>query len=204
MENIKFTGVKDVDYLILDKLEDMDLFRFCQINKYAKEILCNDDRYWENRMKKKYSQYIDLQKYKPPDVSWKDYYYWLIRSITGDIKVIIDAIELNKRDVILMLLNTRPEEILNYLIETKIELQVRNKHDNSFRIVIENGQLFTEAVRRVGMNNVVKFKRKLNNEGFEWDQDDPINFIKTALKEDDNILEIKKIEMFEFFGYNNV
>jgi hypothetical protein len=60
MENFKkyhekygFTGMKDVDYLILKELEDKDLLNMCQTNKYLNS-LCNEE-FWRQRFLSKFS-----------------------------------------------------------------------------------------------------------------------------------------------------
>ena len=44
-----FTGNKDVDFLILNQLEDHDLVKISQINKYMNS-LCQDECFWINRI----------------------------------------------------------------------------------------------------------------------------------------------------------
>ena len=51
-ENIKFTGNKDVDLVILNQLNDRDLFSICQVNKYISS-LCNED-FWKKKFMRKY------------------------------------------------------------------------------------------------------------------------------------------------------
>jgi hypothetical protein len=53
----KFSGIKDVDLLILMILEDADLFKICLLNKYFNS-LCNDEYFWYNRIVKKYGKDI--------------------------------------------------------------------------------------------------------------------------------------------------
>ena len=47
------SGIKDVDMIILNKLEDVDLIQACQVNKKADEI-CNDQAFWLNRILTKF------------------------------------------------------------------------------------------------------------------------------------------------------
>jgi hypothetical protein len=69
-------GIKDVDYDILNKLDDKSLVAFCQVNKNANST-CNDDRYWESRVLSRlnlfYLPYIDILKYKG-NRTWYEYY----------------------------------------------------------------------------------------------------------------------------------
>lgn len=63
-----FSGNKDVDRLILEKLNDKDLLKTCKLGKYALE-LC-DENFFRKRLMK---DYPDSVKYKN-DKSWKNYY----------------------------------------------------------------------------------------------------------------------------------
>ena len=51
-----FTGIKDVDLLILKELDDEDLFSLCQVDKYINN-LCNNESFWLNKLLKKYPDY---------------------------------------------------------------------------------------------------------------------------------------------------
>ena len=68
------TGIKDLDHIILNKLDDKDLVNVCQTNKKADEI-CNDQAFWLNRIKTKFPELtMDmLNKYKRGR-TWSDYY----------------------------------------------------------------------------------------------------------------------------------
>ena len=79
---MSLSGVKDTDFLILDKLNDYELGRVCQANKYVKK-LCNDDTFWRNRMIKnlerininvelifKIKEFLEFDR-------WKDYYVYI-------------------------------------------------------------------------------------------------------------------------------
>ena len=75
------TGNKDVDRKILNKLEDNDLVKVCQVNKQA-NTLCNDQVFWMNRVFNRFG-YVPgdiLRKYKG-DRSWSEYYIQDLRKI---------------------------------------------------------------------------------------------------------------------------
>ena len=72
-KQIMFSGVKDVDKMILLKLDIESLRNVCQVNKYAAEI-CNDKNFWRNKIAKDfplrgkfiwYTPYRDLYKNSP-------------------------------------------------------------------------------------------------------------------------------------------
>lgn len=65
------TGVKDVDFKILDQLNDRDLLNACQTNKKAQSI-CSDEDFWQRRYMRVYGR--DFASFKNPDRLWKDYY----------------------------------------------------------------------------------------------------------------------------------
>lgn len=50
----KLTGNKDADFIILMMLNDYELGKVCQANKYVNS-LCNDSEFWLNRIMAKYS-----------------------------------------------------------------------------------------------------------------------------------------------------
>ena len=45
----KLTGNKDVDFMILQKLTDVELGKVCKVNKYVNK-LCEDSDFWLNRI----------------------------------------------------------------------------------------------------------------------------------------------------------
>lgn len=70
MEKERITGNKDVDKLILEKIDsDRDLLKTCSVNSYFKN-LCDDD-FFRKRLRQKYPFLFDL---KSKEISWKNYY----------------------------------------------------------------------------------------------------------------------------------
>ena len=72
-EKHDFSGVKDVDKMILLNLDIESLRNVCQVNKYVAEI-CNDKSFWRNKIAKDfplrgkflwYTEYRDLYKNNP-------------------------------------------------------------------------------------------------------------------------------------------
>lgn len=66
----KFTGNKEIDWVIINSLDDKSLFSLCGTNKYLSS-LC-DESFWEKRAKERLDDYAIRMKDK--DVSWKEYY----------------------------------------------------------------------------------------------------------------------------------
>ena len=84
----RFTGVKDIDFKILEELDDSNLTNVCVVNTYLNDI-CKDETFWRNRLLNKYRFLLGnaeniIHNYKPKDILWKEYYVWLHGAIYGD------------------------------------------------------------------------------------------------------------------------
>lgn len=78
------TGDRNLDSVVLNKLDDIDLVNVCQTNKLA-NILCNDQTFWLHRIRTKFPYLgLDLlRKYKNKlRLSWSQYYITELRTIT--------------------------------------------------------------------------------------------------------------------------
>lgn len=75
------TGNRNLDVMILNKLDDVDLVNTCQTNRAADQI-CQDQTFWLNRILTKFPKLpIDvLDKYKG-DRTWSEYYINDLRRI---------------------------------------------------------------------------------------------------------------------------
>lgn len=71
--SLGFTGNRDVDEVILNKLDDYDLLHACQTNKYINES-CSDDKFWQRRFKSRSPDAGKSKRAKPKDISWRDHY----------------------------------------------------------------------------------------------------------------------------------
>ena len=59
----KFTGVKDIDFKILMNLDDSELGKVCQTNKYLNS-LCKDNTFWFNKIHNKLGiSFEDIKKF---------------------------------------------------------------------------------------------------------------------------------------------
>ena len=76
-KDVTFTGVKDVDMLILMQLDDKSLFRTCKVNKYVND-LCKSENFWRNRLQNRFDVIT-----KPEDKTWKNYYVELAEEEKG-------------------------------------------------------------------------------------------------------------------------
>ena len=107
----KFTGNKDVDFIILSQLSDRDLMAVCSVNKHAKK-LCENENFWRKRlymnpiiinlMKEfKDAQLLEDSFYKLileikeflEYQSWKDFYFFLFHNEDKYIRLtIVDSV----------------------------------------------------------------------------------------------------------------
>ena len=71
------TGIKDLDFKILNELDDHELYDICIINRKSVEV-CNDENFWRNRFMTRFAP--DILNAKPNDMTWKDYYIELSNS----------------------------------------------------------------------------------------------------------------------------
>jgi len=75
---MSFTGQRDTDLLIMEKLDDYNLFKFCATNKYTRN-LCENEIFWRNRLISKFGK--ESLKFKIPNRTWKNYYLKLVYAI---------------------------------------------------------------------------------------------------------------------------
>lgn len=85
MENTKFTGNKDVDMTILNILDDRELGKVCQVNKYANS-LCHVDLFWKNRFDVKFGKILksneveEFKRNKRKYENWETFYKYFVRA----------------------------------------------------------------------------------------------------------------------------
>jgi hypothetical protein len=65
----KFTGNTDVDLLIMEKLDDKELLRLCQVNRHLKE-LCKRELFWKKRFLNKFGNQFPKPEYR----TWRRHY----------------------------------------------------------------------------------------------------------------------------------
>ena len=98
----KLSGDKNVNFMILMKLNDKELSMVCSVNKYVNE-LCKDETFWFNRvlLTYKYSPEVsrDMKTYLDFD-TWKEFYFWVKEKGGNDWRITEMAKSLNKKDVV--------------------------------------------------------------------------------------------------------
>ena len=101
------TGIKDLDYKILNELGDKDLVNVCLVNKNASEI-CDDQTFWLNRILSMYPNVPSevLVKSKKGR-SWSDYYIKDLRLLNTmePNEILIDGAERGREDWVMIGLN---------------------------------------------------------------------------------------------------
>jgi hypothetical protein len=87
-----FSGIKDVDKLILHKLDDRDLLSTFLTNKYVLG-LC-DETFFRNRL---YEKFPKTAQFKDEKTSWKNYYLTIITKFEFAQKEYKSLVKLNEK-----------------------------------------------------------------------------------------------------------
>jgi hypothetical protein len=103
-EERNFTKNKDADRIILQNLDDKDLFRTLLMNKYTNSLV--DENFWMNRLLSRFPQ---VSKYKEQNITWRKFYlslvYYINKMMTefgftftqGNPKKYYEALKVNAR-----------------------------------------------------------------------------------------------------------
>ena len=97
---------QDVDFKILNELEDKDLVSYCKLNKAA-ETLCNDQGFWLNRIRLKFP-YLGLNVLnKHKQGSWSEYYIDLRKiNLSNNVnQTLIDGAKNGRLDHVIISMN---------------------------------------------------------------------------------------------------
>jgi ABC-type arginine transport system ATPase subunit len=112
------TSIKDVDLLIMEKLDDRSLLNLCQTNKNANRI-CNDENFWKKRS---YKNLRDVRKCD--NMKWKQYYLYRLSHEIGRKEIIpgiVVTIEIDKNsDYAKQML----EDFKNYTERYNLEIKI--------------------------------------------------------------------------------
>ena len=114
---MKPTGNKNVDYEILNRLDDKSLLSYCSTSKHYKEI-CNNQDYWKNRFFNKHGKYLAreiVDRYKH-NKSWSEYYIEISSKVNTKYPEYELATALqSKREDIAILLQTLRNANVNFI-----------------------------------------------------------------------------------------
>ena len=110
-----FTGIRDLDVEILNRLDDRDLVSFCSTDKYANSI-CDSETFWQRRVTEKHGKYLNLETLKKfkDKKSWAEYYVEVAKVLNSS-NVEYDAakaLENGRSDLVKLL-----KEIKHILVE---------------------------------------------------------------------------------------
>ena len=130
------TGNKNIDIKILNELEDVDLVKFCQVNKQANSI-CGDQVFWMNRVFNRFG-YVGgniLRKYKGK--SWSEYYIDLIKYKRGSDKEGVNKHTVNEY----LIEGSKNGRLDQVIIALKNGANIHADNDIALRLASENGHL---------------------------------------------------------------
>ena len=158
------TGNKNLDFKILNELDDVDLVNLCQTNHQANE-LCNNQTFWFNMILNRFP-YLDLnilKQYKQ-ERSWSQYYIEDLRQVTptNAQNKLERSSENGRLDLIIIAVNKGPDiranndiavrwasqdghlEVVKYLVSQGAGIRAPcfyQINDEPVRLASENGHL---------------------------------------------------------------
>jgi len=165
---MKLSQIKDVDYDILNRLDDESLIAYCQVDKAANS-LCNDDRYWLSRIRSRFPTLPQAEMYRRGNKTWAKYYIEDLRPlmnsqeygpllkhirfavINGRIDILMAYVYHNININLIPYISTAIEhgqlEVLQYfgalgleiISEDYLKLAIENNHLDIVKYQIENG-----------------------------------------------------------------
>lgn len=148
----KFTGNKDVDFIILSQLSDRDLAAVCSVNKYAKK-LCGDENFWRKRLYLNpiivnllkefkdaewpedsfYKLILDIKEFLEYP-NWKDFYFFLFhnedRYIRENVKdsVRISIIQYNEKSHTKFLSNMNMKKVPKWINKDELRKELKREY----------------------------------------------------------------------------
>lgn len=76
MQRKYLSTIKNVDFSIYDKLDDLALYNFCLSNKLFSEV-CKNEEYFEHRILIYFGR--NIIEYKPNNISFKQQYIDIVK-----------------------------------------------------------------------------------------------------------------------------
>lgn len=178
-------GVKDLDYKVLNQLDDKSLVNFCKTNRQANTVCQNQD-FWLQRIMSKFPEVgIDILNRYKNNRSWSEYYIQDLQiNPYNVITKLMDASRNGRLDQVIISLNM--DVVTPFLkMPTEISTEMKNRalafasdtgHLDVVRYLIEHGaDMITPAVTWASQNGHVDVVRYLvskgadiTNEAFRW------------------------------------
>ena len=104
---MNLTGIKDIDFKILNDLDDKSLVKYCSTNKEANKV-CNNQIFWMNRVLKTFP-YVDVEilRKNKGNRQWSEYYIDDLRKInTSNVdKYLKKGSEEGRMDIVMISIN---------------------------------------------------------------------------------------------------
>jgi len=146
------TGNKDTDFLILNKLNDYELTRVCQANRYIRS-LCNDDNFWLRRIKNNFNFLSTEDIYKMKNYlnfsTIKELYQYLVSFSVTDGAEYTDYTEIYKINRNYFVNLFKNEELIDSIIDENLEKNLP-KWINRQELIYELRRKFPNIMLRFG------------------------------------------------------
>ena len=162
------TGIRDLDYKILNKLGDKDLVNICLVNKEASK-LCDDQIFWLNRILTKFPKVPSEVFIKNKDGrSWSEYYIKDLRktNLKNPNEVLSDGAEKGREDWVMIALSEGADvhAVNDYALRYAASF---NGHTETVKVLLEAGadphaqnDNALRWARQIGHSEVVKLLKQ--------------------------------------------
>lgn len=195
----KFTGHKDIDYLILLNLSDKDFGHFCSINSYIRN-LCRNENLWRQKTLNRFGEILGGQEKilkNKKEETWRNLYIRLV-----DVLEYLYNMKVFQDDLIGV--KTSPE--VRFLgAEGKLRKEIKRllqhveKETNKFSLEILKKDKWEESFVRNDYINPIIFTRVIQN----MNKQERSNFIKKLLRIENNKIRPRLINiLFKNFSDN--
>jgi len=208
------TGIRDVDYKILNELDDKSLVSFCSTNKKADEY-CDDQNFWLNRILIKFPFLsLDILRKYEGNMSWSDYYIDLRKFEKlfpstiqpNNLKLIKESIRKGRLDHIMILVN---KKVFNSHIKSNtITIAITSNQLEILKYLVEQkwpvgyDYILLEAIS-LGYLDMVKYALE-NGADIHFDNDEPLReAVKTGNLEIVKYLVEKGADIQGYGDYNS-
>lgn len=189
-----FTGIRDIDFMILDKLNNKTMCSCSLVNKYI-NILCKEEIFWLNKYIKTFGE--EAKIYKPENMTWKDQFL-KVKKDTSNVK---DPWKFFDR--IIWKIHTSPDWLCYDLDDDRL-LRIKEQSEK-----IQNLYHFLNLGKTFTMVYLIDFENgkytKVNyNNNKSYTPEKVINLIFEFYQNPDIFPDINKKLFFQGFDYKSV
>ncbi len=153
---MNLTGIKDIDFKILNELDDKSLVKYCTTNKEANKV-CNNQIFWMNRTIKIFPYvYVEILRKNKGNKEWSEYYIDDLRKINtrNANRYLLKGSKEGRMDFVLISLNKEANihiddvrlasknghlEVVKYLVS--LGANIRSENDFALKYASRNGHL---------------------------------------------------------------